>query len=377
VNSIADSIYVSEEPVDKSWIVDQQLVAELNLSLYQLKIKNDSSESLALSQLDQLFESLIAQVETPMENRFVSDIHEFCRARLKEELRFKQKLSPDQFRCWTNERIAYVANLDPLYVSLLKFLTVFKRKHLEQRARQGLQKRTDLTVDSGITIFLSSIVLEFAMRNAGVLERLKLSFSNDLKVIGAALELSVSGSTWWRSSSKEFGGINTDYAHFDEAIESPKAIVYLSHVGSESGPTEFYPGLFESLGLTPLQELVSRVIGRVDNNRRLVFCKESQYSEIPSHATDFRSLLFRLPAELRFISHFGWDVPESHKLESEFISKKNTVLGGPGTALIFDGGRVVHRGGLIRTGERAVFQVVFGHNRSRFFRSVLSRLRRK
>jgi len=67
-----------------------------------------------------------------------------------------------------------------------------------------------------------------------------------------------------------------------------------------------------------------------------------------------------LPTSLRFNSHFGWDVLPSSEVEARVASREVVMTGPPGTAIVFDGARLLHRGGLIDSGERIVLQVIFG-----------------
>jgi hypothetical protein len=52
--------------------------------------------------------------------------------------------------------------------------------------------------------------------------------------------------------------------------------------------------------------------------------------------------------------------PDS-QLENFLVNKETKILGPAGTTLVFDGARLLHRGGLIEEGERIVLQVIFGH----------------
>jgi len=376
--SLASSLYLSETHLiheNLSCSADRVLVEEINSILNQ-RILLNGDKSTVLSKLDLLFSSLCAQALTSLEYAFFDELHELCITRLEAEFRFKNSLSSSEIQNWMNQRVAYVTTLSSASITLLRFLTALKRRKLKQRAKLGMRSRIELTIDSGLTIYLATVVLQVAMRQAGVFKHLSKSFSEDLKVVGAALEHSIAGSTWWQSSTAEFGGTNTDYAHFDEAIERPKAIVYLSEVDHQTGPTEFFPGLFEILDLTPLQEVVSRVILNVGRRPSSALYPHLKDFENLSTSPTFRQMFFRLPAEMRFNSHFGWDVPKSHDVVNEFMTRRITVAGGRGTSLIFDGGRVVHRGGLIRNGERTVFQVVFGLSRVGFLKAAASQLRR-
>jgi len=66
----------------------------------------------------------------------------------------------------------------------------------------------------------------------------------------------------------------------------------------------------------------------------------------------------------------------SHELVSEFAKRRVTVTGGPGIALVFDGGRVIHRGGLIQRGRRVVLQIVFGNERTNPWKVILAHCRK-
>ena len=379
MESLGSSIYLtdSNENVENaSRKLNRTTVAELNLLLRSQSRDRVENEREALRLLDELFESLTTQACSPLEQSFYSELNQLCSMRLGRECDFKLRLNESEMTSWEQNRIAFTTTLSRFWITLIKFVTITKRRLLHKRVQLGFRGRSQLTVDSGLTIFLTTAVLQRAFRHSGVLDSLGTSFSTKIKVIGAALEISAVGSTWWRSSIDDCGGVETDYGHFDEAIERPKAIVYLSDVGPDSGPTEYFPGLFETLKLTPLQELVSRVVLNVGADPKSALHPHTRGFRMRSAAPMFRYLFSQLPVEMRFNSHFGWDVPSTHPLRREFSNRRTQVIGDAGTTLVFDGGRVVHRGGLIRDGERLVLQVVFGLDRGSFQKSVLSWLKK-
>ena len=377
--SLGSSIYVSDDyPASKhaSCKVDPDLVAEFNRLLLQDSKPSLPAERDALRLLDGLFGSLVLQSKSALESAVFAELHKLCSGRLKAEFNFKASLSASEFDTWSNSRVAHTTNLSKFWLGILKCLTFHKKRVLQNRVQLGFRDRTDLTVDSGLTVFLTTIALRFALKRAGVFDNLSSSYSTKMKVVGAALEISAMGSSWWKSSNQNSGGVNTDYAHYDEAIEHPKAIVYLSNVSANSGPTEYFPGLFELLKLTPLQELVGRVVLNIGSDPRSPTHPYFRGHRQRSAAPVFRDLLRRLPMEMRFNSHFGWDIPPTHALQHEFSVRRVQVLGAAGATLVFDGGRVVHRGGLLQSGERIVIQVVFGRARGGLLKSVFSRLGR-
>jgi hypothetical protein len=83
-----------------------------------------------------------------------------------------------------------------------------------------------------------------------------------------------------------------------------------------------------------------------------------------------------LPSELRFNSHFGWDIQSESALEGDMIQDENFITGKKGTCVIFDGARILHRGGLIEEGERIVLQIVFGIPKN-YIVKIINKITRK
>ena len=69
--------------------------------------------------------------------------------------------------------------------------------------------------------------------------------------------------------------------------------------------------------------------------------------------------LLRAWASIRFNSHLGWDVEPDSELERSLVACERTMTGKSGTFIIFDGARLLHRGGMVRKGERIALQVIF------------------
>jgi hypothetical protein len=86
---------------------------------------------------------------------------------------------------------------------------------------------------------------------------------------------------------------------------------------------------------------------------------------------NFRKHFMKLPNNLRFNSHLGWDIIPESPLESEIAEAEEILLGEAGTFIVFDGSKLLHRGGLIEAGERIVLQVVFTQKASFLKRLIL------
>jgi hypothetical protein len=162
------------------------------------------------------------------------------------------------------------------------------------------------------------------------------------------------------------------YAHLDESIYAPKAIIYLTKVEKENGPTSCYLGVYERFQNSPLQDAIGRVIGNVGNR---INSELNTFYQKPYHQSfaseNFRRHFMKLPPELRFYSHLGWDVLADTDLENEIAVTEEVMLGPAGTFVVFDGSKLLHRGGLIEKGERIVLQVVFSPRAGVMKRAIL------
>jgi len=176
-----------------------------------------------------------------------------------------------------------------------------------------------------------------------------------------AYELSVAGSSWWKPKIESGEFSKTLYAHVDREVDAPKAIVYLSSVDARNGPTSCYPSVYTELNITGLQDFIGRSILTVGRSVKSPLTDLYQFSGPIMDSEVFRRHFMKLPNTLRFNSHFGWDVKPGSALENFLVTNETKVLGPAGTTFVFDGARLLHRGGLIEEGERIVLQVIFGH----------------
>jgi hypothetical protein len=197
-----------------------------------------------------------------------------------------------------------------------------------------------------------------------------------MAVSGLALELSVPQATWWRNAFPALARPpHTLYAHLDESVDHPKSIVYVSDVDETNGPTGYYPHAYDSLVLNALQDLVSRVVGNVGNDAGSAL---HDYYAKPYHQSmcseKFRAHYMALPSAIRFNSHFGWDLFPDSPAEQQLAAREARMTGPAGTFVVFDGARLLHRGGLVQSGERVALQVIFSD--ARLSRRLASRLKR-
>jgi hypothetical protein len=234
-------------------------------------------------------------------------------------------------------------------------------QRLRANAKGGRLQRNDLSVNSGRVTRKIVRILNKEFLNSGVLSSLDPIANRRMKVIGVAYELSVAGSNWWKPKMESSKLSKTLYAHVDRGVNAPKAIVYLTNVEAQNGPTICYPHAYTELNITGLQDFVGRCIETVGRSIDSPLRGLYQFSGPVMDSEEFRRHFMKLPSTMRFNSHFGWDVEPHSQLEDFLLSKETKVLGPAGTIFVFDGARLLHRGGLIEEGERIVLQVIFGN----------------
>ena len=90
----------------------------------------------------------------------------------------------------------------------------------------------------------------------------------------------------------------------------------------------------------------------------------------------FKSHFYKLPSSLRFYSHFGWYVEPESKLENLMVKNEIKMMGNKGKYIVFDGAKLLHRGGLIENENRIALQIVFGPKLN-IFKRVLNKIKIK
>ncbi len=310
--------------------------------------------------LESIFLPLTEQARDPLLKQFISELREFTVGRFLEDLEFLSPGWSQPAGRLTTDRY-YFTKLSPTVVA--KILGIMDSFLATARALSlsGETRREFLSANSGVRVWKVVRILNKEFARIGVLDDVSTILPRKARVIGVAVELSVPTSTWWRNSIGDGQGPATMYAHLDESITAPKAIVYLTEVRMENGPTSCFPGIYEELSLSPLQDAVGRVIGKVGNkpNSLLSDAYGKTYHQSMGSPL-FRAHFMALPDALRFNAHFGWDVLPSSEIEAQVTGREVVMTGPPGTAIVFDGARLLHRGGLIDSGERIALQVIFG-----------------
>lgn len=140
--------------------------------------------------------------------------------------------------------------------------------------------------------------------------------------------------------------------HLDQSTLAPKMLCYLSDVKPANGATTVFN--------LPLQgPLLAQAAGRaMDTGFKL-----GDEHHVTQHLLSQpwgRECFAMLPKPLRGVGHFGNDILPGSPLEDLMVRNRVVMTGDPGTCVVFDGARVVHRGSNCTEGTRWAFQVVYG-----------------
>jgi hypothetical protein len=192
-------------------------------------------------------------------------------------------------------------------------------------------------------------------------EAVKLFCGDKMEVESIMLEYSHPNSTWFRDcySDLSIPTAPTAYFHTDREFDRLKMVINLSDVGSNQGPFSFVP----SSNKMPRNVFQFAYFKELDLALNTFFKEKA--SEGPSYYrkafgdVKLRVALNQIPPILLGHSHFGDDMIEgedsSYLLRHEFHLTSNVA-----DAALFDGHNGIHRGGLVKAGERVVLYIGWG-----------------
>jgi FkbM family methyltransferase len=328
--------------------------------------------------IDRIFMELRASTRELEVGAFLDELHELCRARLEADVRHfaakRQVRHSDARAAKLEDQRYFTGRLPPRAVTTLRDVAEPALVELRANAARGRATREELSINRGSVPRQLTRLLDAEFEATGVNAAVSAYEGRSMGVVGVGLELSIPTSTWWRDHHGFGQAPRTLYVHSDEGLE-PKSIVYLTDVTAREGPTSVYPNAETELGLEPLQKLIGRVINNLGTapSSRLHALYDRVHAPRAFESPIFRRHFAMLPRALRYNSHFGWDVIPNSTLENALVAKEVPLVGPAGSYVVFDGARLLHRGGLLDAGERVVLQVILWERRSRVI-NVASRL---
>ena len=177
-----------------------------------------------------------------------------------------------------------------------------------------------------------------------------------------ALSHADSRDSWWESPYQAYSveTAKTSYFHLDRDTDVVKAIIYLSDVDVGNGPFSYVPSSMQwhlsavtrAIAFS-FEQVLSSYIGakeqHVGSYRRIAFISDQG-----------KQLFMMLPRRFRRPSHFGDDVLDDSKLSHTIQDDEKVILSEDTNLFLFQGGYLLHRGGLVKKSDRWVLQLAFG-----------------
>ncbi len=263
----------------------------------------------------------------------------------------------------------YVAELDPSIYGRIKWAALNQLEVLKARATQKPHERAVSNVAYGSELWKA---IRQAVHEAGVLEVLGEFKRNQMTMLGAGLEYSNSAQCWYQNlySDVSLPGGPFQYLHYDEGDCLPKSMIYLTPVGEDGGPTRAIPGS-NCWEMSECRVRMHRALDRIIGDRYSETSEAGNY-RVLARRPELRRIFMELPAAFRGSSHFGDDILPDSDLESALRPLEVPYLSEGGQTLVFDGPHLLHRGSLVRNGERLSLQVIYRNRNEARIRAKLA-----
>lgn len=185
-------------------------------------------------------------------------------------------------------------------------------------------------------------------------------FGVDMVVGSVNLVYSSAQEVWWKHCYADAGVADSSlgYFHHDQDFQQIKSVVYLSDTDIDQGPFSYIDGGTKFRRSNILPHFYFRLGHKLDR-----IAKERRNGPAPYFRPGFQDPVVReafigLPPILHGSTHFGDDLLSGTAPSDNFATRERVVTSDKGNALLFNGGDIFHRGGLVRKGTRWTLQLM-------------------
>ena len=268
-----------------------------------------------------------------------------------------------------HDKGVYIASLPPELYDDIRRHSLLQRDDLKARAISRPFERAVVSVKFASPLWKA---IKLAARRSGIIDVLSELKKNQMTILGAGLEYSSANQTWSQNIYADVGLPDSpfQYLHFDEGYCIPKAMIYVTPVEENSGPTRSIPGSHRWRA-SEFRLRMFRALDRVVSDRYSALSTTGNYRPI-ARRPELRRIFMQLPRALRGSSHFGDDVVPKSTVATALAGREVQYLSKSAQAFVFDGPHLLHRGSIVQSGERMALQVAF---RNRNEANIRSRLR--
>lgn len=367
-------------------LIDEDIINDFNNLYSKVRYEKQNYPGINNS-LNLIFDSLYDQTEDNLMQLFIEELRYQCNKILENDLKIQELNHKHQ----TNQlndfnKIAYdgltknnffIIRINDRTINKILNISRNDLEIFEEKRKLNQNTREDLSLNSGYVPRTICRLLNKEFKKTGILNAVSKYMGFPVKVGGCALELSVNEATWHNVKYYEGSNSKTKYFHHDESIIDPKAIVYLSDVSEKNGPVSYLDESKIKLDINGIQNIVGKAILEVGRDpKRRLFNHYNLKGRRPFESKKLRNHFSRLPDIMKHNSHFGWDVEIGSEDEKNILNNEIKVLGPKGTCLLFDGSRLLHRGGIVENNSRVSLQVIFKNSADlKLHKRVLSKIK--
>ncbi|MCK9201489.1 MAG: phytanoyl-CoA dioxygenase family protein [Gallionella sp.] len=268
------------------------------------------------------------------------------------------------------EQGMYIADLPADVYADIRRLALEHRPELRQRALSDRFNRAVINVAFNSPLWKS---IKRAAKEAGIFDVLSELKRNRLTLLGAGLEYSCPEQDWYQSLYSDVGLADSpmQYLHVDEGDCLPKSMIYVTSVDEENGATRAIPGS-NRWEISECRFRMHKALDRVVGDRYAKYVRKAHYRPLARHA-ELRRIFMELPKPFQGSSHFGDDVLAGTELANTLAKQEIAYLSQGGQALVFDGPHLLHRGSLVKSGERMALQVIYRNQNEERLKSHLTK----
>lgn len=186
--------------------------------------------------------------------------------------------------------------------------------------------------------------IEKVFAESGLSEAVDAYLGRKARVIDVNPQINDSSDSFWRDIFEDQPSDEIPkaaYCHRDASGGDIKVILYCSDVGDENGPFSY------AVGSNNMR------ISRIDN----FLCEANDHNGLSLTSLEARRTFAALPKRLRQKGAFGNDLIDGSAVSGEIVDSLWEVTAPAGAVVAFDT-KGVHRGGMLRKGERRVLTCV-------------------
>jgi hypothetical protein len=205
-------------------------------------------------------------------------------------------------------------------------------------------------------------VLQAALEEHGYAGATSAFYGCEMELLSVNLVYSHEREIWWRDCYADQGIATSPatYFHHDQDWHQIKAVLYLTPATRESGAFSYIEGGHRFRQGNALAHFYFHLGHAMDRAAAAAQVGLPHYYRRGFTDPGLRAGFVGLPQVLQGTTHFGDDLQESNPQTAALLARERIVESGTGNVVLFNGGDLLHRGGLVQRGERWSLQLMFG-----------------